>query len=108
MLKRSLGLCLFVATQSALAQQPAAQPAPARPAPAAAPQAPPAAQPGEPQLPQVTDDMLAPVPPAARVVSTWQEVLHLLRSSNYSLRTLQAREELASAQSRQVLAGALP
>ncbi|HEY6078003.1 MAG TPA: TolC family protein [Polyangiaceae bacterium] len=108
MLKRSIGLCLFVATQSALAQQPAAQPAPARPAPAAAPQAPPAAQPGEPQLPQVTDDMLAPVPPAARVVSTWQEVLHLLRSSNYSLRTLQAREELASAQSRQVLAGALP
>jgi outer membrane protein TolC len=117
MLKRSFGLCLFFVTQSALAQQPAAKPAAApaaRPAPAgAAAPAPaaataPAAPTGEPQLPQVTDDMLAPVPPAARVVSTWQEVLQLLRSNSYTLRTLRAQEDVTRAQSRQTLAGALP
>lgn len=52
--------------------------------------------------------MLSPVPPAARVVSTWQEVLQLLRSNSFSLRTLRAQEDVARAQSRQTLAGALP
>lgn len=118
MLKRSLGFCLFLASQAAFAQ-PAPAPKPvARPvapvAPAAPPLAPAAANPTqpvtavEPTLPQITDDMLAPVPPAAHVLQDWREALRLLRQNSSTLRTLQAQEEVSRAQARQALAPALP
>jgi outer membrane protein TolC len=114
MLKRSLGLCLFVSTQAALAQ-PAPTPKPVPPAanqaPAAAP-ATPGAQPApaaaEPSLPQVTDDMLAPVPPATHVLGSWREALKILRENSSTLRTARAQQDVAEAQSRQVLSGSLP
>lgn len=123
MLKRSLGLCLFVTSQAALAQPvPTPKPVAPAPAPAAKPVAP--AAPGtlaapsaaqapppettEPQLPQVTDDMLAPVPPATHVLNSWREALRILRDNSTTLRTARAREEVAEAQSRQALAGSLP
>ncbi len=121
MLKRSLGLCLFLSSQVAFGQQAPAQ------KPAAAPAGPPAAaaQPAtspvpdnatqepssataEPQLPQVTDDMLAPVPPAANVLNSWQDAVRILRESSTTLRSSRAREAVAEAQSRQALAGSLP
>jgi outer membrane protein TolC len=114
MLKRSLGLCLFVSTQAALAQ-PAPTPKPVPPAanqaPAAAP-ATPGAQPApaaaEPSLPQVTDEMLAPVPPATHVLGSWREALKILRENSSTLRTARAQQDVAEAQSRQVLSGSLP
>jgi outer membrane protein TolC len=119
MLKRSLGLCLFVSTQAALAQ-PAPTPKPVAPAanpvapatgagaPAGATGAQLPAAPPEPSLPQVTDDMLAPVPPAAHVLGSWREALKILRENSSTLRTLRAQQEVAEAQSRQVLSGSLP
>lgn len=122
MLKRSLGLCVFFVSQAALAQPaPAAKPAPAAPAPAAKPVAPaagvaapaalppaPAAPVAEPALPQITDDMLAPVPPAANVLQNWRDALRLLRQNSNTLRTLEAQQDVARAQARQALAPALP
>jgi outer membrane protein TolC len=119
MLKRSLGFCLFFASQAALAQ-PAPAPKPAA-APAAKPVAAPAAAPAtaaaattaptpaaEPTLPQVSDDMLAPVPPATNVLQNWRDALRLLRQNSSTLRTLQAQEDVSRAQARQALAPALP
>jgi len=112
MLKRSLGLCLLFVSQAALAQ-PAPKPAPAarRPAPAA-PTPPiaaePAPPPAEPVLPEVTDDMLAPVPPATNVLQNWRDALRLLRQNSTTLRTLQAQQDVARAQAREALAPALP
>ncbi|MES1186394.1 MAG: TolC family protein [Myxococcales bacterium] len=117
--KRSLGLCLFFVSQAALAQpapvaKPAAvnKPAGAAPAPATAtaPAATPAepAAPAEPALPQVTDDMLAAVPPATNVLQSWRDALRLLRQNSSTLRTLEAQQDVARAQARQTLAPALP
>lgn len=119
MLKRSLGFCLFFASQAALAQ-PAPAPKPAA-APAAKPVATPAATPvpvtapaaaptlaAEPTLPQITDDMLAPVPPATNVLQNWRDALRLLRQNSSTLRTLQAQEDVSRAQARQALSPALP
>ncbi|HVY27376.1 MAG TPA: TolC family protein [Polyangiaceae bacterium] len=119
MLKRSLGLCLFFASQAALAQPaPAPKAAPATKPVTAPPAAPPTApvatptpvapSPAEPTLPQVTDDMLAPVPPATNVLSNWRDALRLLRENSSQLRTLKAQEDVARAQARQALAPALP
>jgi outer membrane protein TolC len=119
MLKRSLGFCLFFASQAGLAQPaPAAKPAPVAPAakPVAAPAAPAAAvaattaptPAAEPTLPQVTDDMLAPVPPATNVLQNWRDALRLLRQNSSTLRTLQAQEDVSRAQARQALSPALP
>jgi outer membrane protein TolC len=118
MLKRSFGLCLILTSQVALAQTPPA-PKPVAPraptAPAAAAAATPVPAPvaatataAEPQLPQVTDDMLAPVPPATNVLSNWRDALRILRENSTTLRTSRAREDVARAQSRQALAGSLP
>jgi len=117
--KRSLGLCLFFISQAALAQPaPVAKPAPvtkptgAAPAPATAtaPAATPAepTAPAEPALPQVTDDMLAAVPPATNVLQSWRDALRLLRQNSSTLRTLEAQQEVSRAQARQALAPALP
>ena len=114
MLKRSLGLFLFFATQTALAQPvpapkpvPPAAPVPAGAAPIAAPGDAVAPAP-EPQLPQVTDDMLSPAPPAANVLQSWRDALRLLRQNSSTLRSLQAQQDIAEAQARQALAPALP
>jgi len=116
--KRSLALCLFFLSQAALAQPaPAPPPKPAAAARRAAPAAPPAAtvppeptpQPtAEPSLPQVTDDMLAPVPPATNVLQSWRDALRLLRQNSTTLRSLQAEQDVARAQAREALAPALP
>lgn len=102
MLKRSFGLCLFLVAQPALAQPAPAQPPAADAAPG---QAAPAA---EPALPQVTDDMLAPAPPATHVLQNWRDALRLLRANSSTLRTLLAQQALAEAQARQALSPALP
>src|SRR4051812_8930465 len=116
--KRFHGLAFFVLSQAALSQPALAQPAPApvtkpaRPAaavpPAAPVAAPPSAAPVEPELPQVADDMLAPVPPATNVLQNWRDALRLLRQNSSTLRTLEAEQEVARAQARQALAPALP
>src|SRR5688572_25715818 len=118
MLKRSFGLCLVLTSQVALAQtppapKPAPPPAPAAPAAAAATTPVPgpvaaAATAAEPVLPQVSDDMLAPVPPATNVLANWRDALRILRENSTTLRTSRAREDVARAQSRQALAGSLP
>ena len=122
MLKRSLGLCFVFVSQVAVAQPaPVAKPAPAAPAakPAGAPPA--SATPGaataapdapaavaEPTLPQVSDDMLAAVPPATNVLQSWRDALRLLRQNSSTLRTLEAQQDVSRAQARQALAPALP
>jgi outer membrane protein TolC len=111
MLKRSVGLSLFLASHVAFAQNaPALRPAPA---PAAAPAAPTqptdaAAAPAEPVLPQVTDDMLAPVPPATNVLQDWRDAVRLLRDNSTQLKSLRAQEDVQRAIARQALAPALP
>jgi len=111
MLKRSFALCLFVAAPSALAQ-PAPAPKPVAPAPAApaapTPAAAPAAPVAEPSLPQITDDMLAPPPPATNVLQSWRDAVRLLRQRSSTLRSLQAQQDIARAQARQALSPALP
>ena len=115
--KRSLAVCFFFISQAALAQPaPAAKPARPAPAPVPAPATAPAPTvPGaapsvlaEPVLPQVADDMLAPVPPATNVLQDWRDALRLLRQNSSTLRTLQAEQDVARAQARQALAPALP
>lgn len=81
-----------------LAPAPArAQPTPPLPAPA----------PVAPLTPHVEDPMLAPVPPAARNIATWQEALDLLRARSTDLRTAYDEVLRAEANSRVALAGAL-
>jgi outer membrane protein, multidrug efflux system len=116
MLKRSLGLWVLFVSQAALAQPaPATKPASgakppaaasATPAPATVGEAP--GTPAEPTLPQITDDMLAPVPPATNVLQDWRDALRVLRANSTTLRTLKAEEDVARAQARQALAPALP
>lgn len=115
--KRSLGLVLVLLSQTALAQQAAgpkataaAKPAPAAPVAPAPPATAPAeaASPAEPVLPQITDDMLAPAPPAANVLQSWRDALRLLRQNSNTLRTLAAQQDVARAQARTALAPALP
>jgi outer membrane protein TolC len=113
MLKRSVGLSLFLASHAAFAQNaPVQRPAPAAPAAAPAPATLPtdvaAAAPTEPVLPQVTDDMLAPVPPAANVLQDWRDAVRLLRENSTQLKSLRAQEDVQRAVARQALAPALP
>ncbi len=109
MLKRSVGLCLFLASHAAFAQNaPAQRPAPATPPVAPVPADATAAAPAEPVLPQVNDDMLAPVPPAANVLQDWRDAVRLLRQNSTQLKTLQAQEDVQRAIARQALAPALP
>lgn len=113
--KWSFALCFVFVSQTSFAQTApnAAGPKPAAPAPApaaavgAAP-ADGAATPSEPQLPQVADDMLAPVPPATNVLQDWRDALRVLRENSTTIRTLRAQEDVARAQARQALAPALP
>jgi outer membrane protein TolC len=115
--KWSLGLSFVLVSQAVLAQTApkppavakpaAATPAAAAPPSATAPVAAPTAAP-EPQLPQVTDDMLAPVPPASNVLQDWRDALRVLRENSTTIRTLRAQEDVSRAQARQALSPALP
>ncbi|MCA9628237.1 MAG: hypothetical protein KC766_11250, partial [Myxococcales bacterium] len=60
------------------------------------------------KLPEITDPMLDPVPPAKHTVKSWQQALKLVRTRSTSLRQARAQVEAASARSRQALAGAYP
>jgi outer membrane protein TolC len=59
-------------------------------------------------LPQITDDMLAPVPPATNVLQDWRDALRVLRENSTTLRSLRAQEDVSRAVARQALAPALP
>src|SRR5881394_1188805 len=111
-MSRTFALCLLFVSQAALAQPaPAPKPAPAarRAAPATAlPPEPTAQAPAEPALPQVSDDMLAPVPPATNVLQSWRDALRVLRQNSTTLRSLQAQQDISRAQAREALAPALP
>jgi outer membrane protein TolC len=62
----------------------------------------------EPQLPEVSDPMLAPVPPPKNVLSSWQQALQLARSQSSSLIIAKAQADLARAQARVTLSESLP
>ena len=94
----SLWLATVALGRLALAQTPA----PSASAPAPAP------TPAEPQLPNVEDPMLNPVPPPEHTLKTWQEAMALLRSRNTTLRAQYAQVDVARARSREALAAALP
>src|SRR6478752_3239386 len=99
-----VGFCLLSRAAFGQATPRAAAPVtPAAPAAAAASEraaTPAAATPAEPTLPQVTDDMLAPVPPATNVLSNWRDALRLLRQNSAVLRSVRAQEDITRAQAR--------
>ncbi len=77
-------------------------PRPQTPSPAIA-----ALQP-EPPPPPVNDPMLAPVPPAGRIVGSWQEALSMLVVRSLDLRNAYDQIKVAEAMSRVALAATLP
>jgi len=102
--RTAVGLALTLSS-SALAQ-----PAPA-PAPAA-PDTPPAeagpTETAEPNLPEVTDPMLAPAAPAKKILSSWQDAVRLAKTRSSQLAISGAQIDVAEAQARQALSRALP
>lgn len=74
-------------------------------APAAAAEAPPQAASVQ---PRVDDPMLAPLPPAPRVVESWQQALTWVRERSTDLRTAEANVQRAEGRWRQALAALLP
>lgn len=58
--------------------------------------------------PEVSDPMLAPVPPAPVQVGSWDEALALLRQRSTDLRTALAQVEAAAGARRAALGGLLP
>jgi outer membrane protein, multidrug efflux system len=81
---------------------------PGAPAAPATPVPPTPAQAAEPQLPEINDPMLVPVPPPKNVLSSWQQALQLARSRNSSLQIAKSQADLARAQARVSLAESLP
>jgi outer membrane protein TolC len=61
-----------------------------------------------PPPPEVTDPMLAPVPPAPRILASWQEAMSLLRARSTDLRLALDAVLQAEAQTRIALAQYLP
>ncbi len=85
----------------------------AQPVPTAPPLPPPLASASNqpitiPPPPTVNDPMLAPVPPAKRMISTWEEALGYVRSRSTDLRIAYAEVARAEAQTRSALALYLP
>jgi outer membrane protein, multidrug efflux system len=87
----------------AFGQAPPVQTVPPLPtAPAPAPTVPSGVTLGVPPPPPVDDPMLAPVPPAQRVVATWAEALDLLRARNTTLKA--AIDQVANAHGQTIVA----
>jgi outer membrane protein TolC len=80
------------------------------PPPAATPVAPAAAatETALPQMPDVQDPMLEPVPPAPSVVATWREAIRHIHARSTQLRTARAKVSQAEGVARSALAPALP
>jgi outer membrane protein TolC len=79
-----------------------------QPAPSVAPTAPAENEPVDKNLPEVSDAMLAPVPPPAHVLQSWQQALKLVRAQASTLNISRAQVEQAQGQARQALGRALP
>ncbi len=99
-------LAISLCSVSALAQSPP-------PPPVAVPAGPPAGSPSAPAVvvpppPDVTDPMLAPVPPPKRMLASWREAVALLRARSTDLRTAMDQVLQAEAQTRIALAQYLP
>lgn len=60
-----------------------------------------------PPPPKVNDPMLAPMPPAAQNVATWEQALSLVRARSTDLRIAYDEVRRAEARSREALAGTL-
>ncbi len=104
----ALTVAVRVASSPALAQSP---PAPAPPP--AAPLGPAAGAPSANQVtvpppPEVSDPLLAPVPQAPRVITSWQEAVTLLRARSTDLKIALDEVLQAEAQTRIALAQYLP
>lgn len=83
----------------------------AQPAPAQTPETPPPAAEGAPPKPaalDVQDPDLAPIPPAARTLASWQEAMDLVLARSPDLRVAEGEVRRAEGISRQALAGVLP
>lgn len=108
---RALASLLALASSAPLAraQDPTAPPGPTTVQPAT-PEA--TSAPGEaialPQLPQVDDPMLTPVPPASHALRGWDAAVQLVRNQNPDVRRALAQVEAARGQARQTLARSLP
>src|SRR5580658_50286 len=61
-----------------------------------------------PAPPTIDDPMLAPMPPASRSVSTWEETLELIRARSTDLRTAYDEVVRAEGLTRSALAATLP
>ncbi|HEY8942743.1 MAG TPA: TolC family protein [Polyangiaceae bacterium] len=112
--RRSLslvGLVSLLAAQTAQAQPkpPAPQAKPAASTPAApAPAAPTPAPQTEPELPDVSDPLLAPPPPPTKVLGSWQEAVQMMRDQSVQLRVARANVLVSQGEAKAALAPALP
>jgi multidrug efflux system outer membrane protein len=106
--KASFPLLILAAWPALALAQPPAPPAPS--APAAGSARPAASTPSAPipPPPQVSDPMLAPAPPAPRVLSSWREALDLLRNRSTTLKIALDQVLQAEAQTIVALAQYLP
>ncbi len=95
-----------VALALTVASPAVAQTAP--PSPPAVPTAPPPAPQEPPPAPEVSDPKLAPMPPPAHALRSWQETVQIAKGRSTSVRIARAEVERARGLSRQALAGALP
>lgn len=104
---RATGLGLALLLPSHATAQPSTADPESRDVPAAPGKAS-TANPVQPRLPQVADPMLAPVPDAERVLTSWQKALEMVRARSTAL--VSSRAQIMSAQGavRQALARALP
>jgi outer membrane protein TolC len=111
--KRALALAtVILVSASARAQQQGPRPgvpqlAPTMPLPQPAPTSVALNLP-EPPPPKVDDPMLAPMAPAPRVVSSWQDALSMLNARSLDLRNAYDQIKSAEAMSRIALAATLP
>ena len=104
----ALAPLLLLVTGAASAQPPPAKPATAtaKPATSTPPVAPPGALPELPRV-EVSDPLLAPIPPAAHQLNSFHDALTTIAARSIDLAIQQQEVERAEGQSRQALAGAL-